>query len=121
MRRAIVAMLWFACGCAVAQAPGGTVFEDGHGNGVRDAGEAGLAGVAVSDGRQVVRTDAPGRYALPRPAGQPILAIQPVGLTAQGGADGQPAFWFQEPMPDSTGRSLQKRAGKEWCRNGSTR
>src|SRR3546814_13191729 len=53
MRRAIVAMLWFACGCAVAQAPGGTVFEDGNGNGVRDAGEAGIAGVAVSDGRQV--------------------------------------------------------------------
>src|SRR3546814_17419354 len=54
MRRAIVAMLWFACGCAVAQAPGGTVFEDGNGNGVRDAGEAGIAGVAVrSEERRV--------------------------------------------------------------------
>src|SRR3546814_10517830 len=96
MRRAIVAMLWFACGCAVAQAPGGTVFEDGNGNGVRDAGEAGIAGVAVSDGRQVVRTDAQGRYALPMLAGQTIFVIQPVGWTAPGGADGQPAFWFQD-------------------------
>src|SRR3546814_11357420 len=76
MRRAIVAMLWFACGCAVAQAPGGTVFEDGNGNGVRDAGEAGIAGVAVSDGRQVVRTDAQGRYALPMLAGQTIFVIR---------------------------------------------
>src|SRR3546814_6230402 len=83
MRRAIVAMLWFACGCAVAQAPGGTVFEDGNGNGVRDAGEAGIGGVAVSDGRQVVRTDAQGRYALPMLAGQTIFVIQPVGWRSE--------------------------------------
>src|SRR3546814_19501093 len=80
MRRAIVAMLWFACGCAVAQAPGGTVFEDGNGNVVRDAGEAGIAGVAVSDGRQVVRTDAQGRHALTMIAGPNLLVIQTVGL-----------------------------------------
>src|SRR3546814_15518100 len=99
MRRAIVAMLWFACGCAVAQAPGGTVFEDGNGNGVRDAGEAGIAGVAVSDGRQVVRTDAQGRYALPILAGQAIFVLQPVGWTAPGGAGWPPAFWFPPPLP----------------------
>src|SRR3546814_19044721 len=101
MRRAIVAMLWFACGCAVAQAPGGTVFEDGNGNGVRDAGEAGIAGVAVSDVRQVVRTDAQGRYALPVPAGPTIFVLHLGGWPATGGADGPPAFWFQQPAPAS--------------------
>src|SRR3546814_13209051 len=113
MRRAIVAMLWFACGCAVAQAPGGTVFEDGNGNGVRDAGEAGIAGVAVSDGRQVVRNDAQGRYALPLLAGQTLFVIQPVGWTEQGGADGQPACWFQQPLA-----SEARRGGKGWVGKG---
>src|SRR3546814_10830660 len=59
--------------------------------------------LAVSDGRQVVRTDARGRYALPMLAGQTIFVIQPVGWTAPGGADGQPAFWFQQPLPASSG------------------
>ncbi|MFN4241668.1 MAG: calcineurin-like phosphoesterase C-terminal domain-containing protein [Tepidisphaerales bacterium] len=40
----------------------GVVFEDANRNGVRDAGERGLAGVRVSDGRQIVTTDADGRY-----------------------------------------------------------
>src|SRR3546814_13983269 len=96
MGRAMFARLWFACGGAVAQASGGRVFEDGNGNGVREAGEAGIAGVAVSDGRQVVRTDAQGRYALPMLAGQTLFVIPPVGWTAPGGAAGQPAFWLQD-------------------------
>src|SRR3546814_5226990 len=36
-------------------------------------------------------------------AGQTIFVIQPVGWTAPGGADGQPAFWFQQPLPASSG------------------
>lgn len=42
----------------------GVVFEDANRNGVRDAGERGLPGVRVSDGRQIVTTDADGRYRL---------------------------------------------------------
>lgn len=42
----------------------GRVFLDGNGNGVADAAEPGIAGVAVSDGVQVVDTDAQGRYRL---------------------------------------------------------
>ena len=103
MRGSMLAMLWLACGCAMAQTPGGTVFEDGNGNGVRDAGEAGVAGVAVSNGREVVRTDGQGRYALPMSAGQTVFVVQPAGWTAATGADGQPVFWFQQPLRTASG------------------
>ena len=43
----------------------GVVFDDANANGVRDAHERGRAGIAVTNGRDVVRTDADGRYALP--------------------------------------------------------
>lgn len=42
----------------------GTVFDDRNANGIRDPGEAGIAGVAVSDGISVVVTDDDGRYIL---------------------------------------------------------
>jgi hypothetical protein len=42
----------------------GSVFVDANANGVRDAGESGLAGVAVSDKRVVVNTDASGAFKL---------------------------------------------------------
>ena len=40
----------------------GTVFVDRNGNGIRDAGEPGLAGVSVSDQSDVVVTDATGNF-----------------------------------------------------------
>ena len=43
----------------------GTVFEDSNRNARLDAGEKGVAGVLVSNGREVVVTDAEGRYSLP--------------------------------------------------------
>ena len=43
----------------------GVVFVDRNANGRQDPGEGGLAGVAVSDQRDVSVTDARGRYALP--------------------------------------------------------
>ncbi len=43
----------------------GRVFHDENGNGIVDAGEAGIANVLVSNGLDVVRTDTAGRYELP--------------------------------------------------------
>ena len=105
MRRMFAAMLWLACGCALAQSPvpGGVVYEDANGNGLRDAGERGVAGAAVSNGRDVVRTDAGGRYALPMAPGQTIFVIKPAGWQAPDGADGLPAFWCQQPVERSSG------------------
>ncbi|MEI3154174.1 MAG: PQQ-binding-like beta-propeller repeat protein [Odoribacter sp.] len=52
--------------CASLQAQiNGVVFEDKNGNGVQDAGEQGLPGVVVSNGREVTRTGTGGKYELP--------------------------------------------------------
>jgi hypothetical protein len=78
--------------CAVhaitnAQAPApvaGTVFEDANGNGQRDIGERGLAGVAVSNQRDVVRTAADGSYSVPAgPYGLVFVSV-PDGYAAVG-------------------------------------
>lgn len=72
----LVLGLWVALGPApvVAQAvlervpapvaTTGTVYLDQDGDGVRDAGEPGVAGVSVTDQEQIVRTDAQGRFEL---------------------------------------------------------
>ena len=49
---------------AVAEIVRGRVFEDLNGNGQLDPGELGIAGLRVSNGRDVVRTDATGTYEL---------------------------------------------------------
>ena len=47
----------------------GIVFVDANGNGVQDRGELGRASVAVSNGREVARTNVYGRYRLPERSG----------------------------------------------------
>ena len=44
----------------------GAVFVDANGNGLRDANERGVAGVAVSNQDTVVTTDASGTFRVPR-------------------------------------------------------
>ena len=99
MHRVATAILWLACcGCASAQTPGGTVFDDTNGNGRQDRGEPGIAGVAVSNGRALARTDAQGRYTLSMQAGQTIFVVKPAGWRASPGAEGLPGFWQQQPV-----------------------
>jgi Icc-related predicted phosphoesterase len=62
----------------------GVVFEDANGNGQRDAGERGLAGVAVSNQRDVVATAADGTYSMPLgPYGLVFVSV-PEGYAAVG-------------------------------------
>lgn len=103
MLRCILSCCLALCGVpAVAQsvnapaAPCGTavVFEDRDGDGVRDPGEPGLAGVGVSDGQALVRTDAAGRFALPAAAGpRTIFVVKPAGFALARRADGLPDAW----------------------------
>ncbi len=65
----------------------GEVFVDGNGNGVRDPGEAGLAGVAVSDQVSVVSTDAAGRFAMDAQGYGVVFIEQPDGYALRG------SFW----------------------------
>lgn len=58
----------------------GAVFEDKDGSGSPSAANPGLAGVLVSNGRDVAVTDADGRYALPLPEGATIFVVKPAGF-----------------------------------------
>ncbi len=55
----------------------GVVFDDRNTNAVRDANEPGLPGVCVSNGRDVVKTDAEGRYSLPIDDDDIVFVIKP--------------------------------------------
>jgi hypothetical protein len=69
----------------------GVVFVDSNGNGVRDPGEAGRAGVAVSNGLGVVRSDAEGRYRLPDGNGF-VFVTRPRGFESE--------RWYRESGGD---------------------
>jgi hypothetical protein len=65
----------------------GTVFEDSSGSGIRDSLSHGISGVMVSNGRDVVLTDAEGRYALAVEPGDHVFVIKPphFGLPTKAG------------------------------------
>ena len=71
----------------------GTVHVDANGNGILDAGESGLAGIAVSNGRNIVRSDAQGRYAIAVQPGDVVFAIKPPHYRFGRRGDRLPAFW----------------------------
>jgi hypothetical protein len=79
----------------LAEAPSvasGSVFEDRSGTGARRAGDPGIAGVLVSNGRDVVRTDAEGRWRLPVSDGNSLFVIKPAHWTTPIEASGIPRF-----------------------------
>jgi hypothetical protein len=57
----------------------GVVFEDRSGSGRRQPGDPGIAGVLVSNGREVVKTDNNGRYALPVTDETIVFVVKPTG------------------------------------------
>src|SRR5271166_7163286 len=67
----------FAQGATVS----GLVFEDRDGSGMASASNPGLAGVLVSNGRDVAVTGADGRYTLPLPDEATIFVVKPAGFT----------------------------------------
>jgi hypothetical protein len=79
----------------------GVVFEDRNGNGVRDDGEPGLPDVAVSNGEQVVLTDADGAYRIPVEAEQILFVSQPRGYRAPVNAFQLPQFFYRH-YPEGT-------------------
>ena len=89
-----------------AQTARGTVFEDVDGSGRRAPGSPGLAGVMVSNGRDVVKTDADGRWSLPVQPGQSLFVIKPTGfMTPVDPATQLPRFAYVH-APDGTPASL---------------
>jgi hypothetical protein len=72
------------------------VFIDTNRNGVFDAGERGLSGVAVSDGVHIVRSDRDGRYRLAAMPGKTLFVIKPSGYALPKRADGLPDFFANQ-------------------------
>nr|WP_245156351.1 metallophosphoesterase N-terminal domain-containing protein [Lysobacter solisilvae] len=72
---------------------GGLVYADANGNGQPDAGEAPLPGMRVSDGVEIVITDAQGRYVLSNPEGRSTFVIKPAGYDVPRRTDGTPDHW----------------------------
>ena len=82
-----------------AQAPApvaGFVFEDANGNGRRDSGERGLAGVAISNQHEVVESGADGAYRLTGPGSGVVFVSLPGDHRAVG------SFWKAVPPASSS-------------------
>lgn len=79
---------------AAAREAKGLVFADANGNGLRDPDERGLAGVAVSNGREIVETDAAGRWRLPVDEDTIFFVIKPAGWATPVDAEGLPRFYY---------------------------
>jgi len=72
----------------------GVVFHDRNANGVRDAFDFGVRGVAVSNGRDVVQTDWRGRYRIPVGDDTIVFVIKPGGWATPVDDNGLPRFYY---------------------------
>jgi hypothetical protein len=103
-RHPVVCVMILALACALvpcmpalAQAQDvarGVVYHDQNGNEAQDAGEPGVPGVAVSNGLEVVLTDAQGRYELPVGDDTILFIIKPSGWMTPVSADQLPRFYY---------------------------
>ncbi|MEW6389663.1 MAG: calcineurin-like phosphoesterase family protein [Pseudomonadota bacterium] len=73
----------------------GVVFDDANHNGRLDSGEHGVAGVKVSNSREVVLTDKAGRYILPARPDMAVFVIQPSGWRVPTDDRWVPRFAYQ--------------------------
>lgn len=71
----------------------GIVFEDRSHAGQRQAGDPGISGVLVSNGRDVAKSDAEGRYSLPIEEGMVIFVIKPSGYAVPVDDNNLPRFF----------------------------
>lgn len=72
----------------------GSVFHDQSRTGQRTADDSGIAGVLVSNGRDVVRTASDGSWRLPVRPGDTVFMIKPPQWEPPRGANGLPAFSY---------------------------
>ena len=84
----------------------GVVFEDLRGEGQRRAGDRGVAGVMVCNGRDVVLTGADGSFALPVEPGESVFVIKPPNWAVPTSVGGVPVFSYTY-QPEATARYLQ--------------
>ena len=86
----------------VAETATGVVFEDLDGDGQRDGDEPGVADVAVSNGRDVVTTDADGRYEIDVVPETIIFITKPSGYMVPVDEQQLPQFFYRHYPQGST-------------------
>ncbi|MCH8476910.1 MAG: calcineurin-like phosphoesterase C-terminal domain-containing protein [Wenzhouxiangella sp.] len=107
----------------------GRVFLDGAGDGQWAPGKPGIPDVLVSNGREIVRTDAEGRYRLPVHDDMDVFIIQPSGYRVPVNERGLPQMHFSykrqgspslrfgglppRELPESLDFALHRRAGDD--------
>lgn len=72
----------------------GAVFDDRNRNSQQDAGERGIAGVEVSNGREIVTTDRQGRYEISVRDGETVFLTQPAGYQVPVDEDNVAQFFY---------------------------
>lgn len=72
----------------------GIVYEDANGNGKKDRREKAVAGVAVSNGKAVVLTDAKGNYRLPIGDDAIVFVVKPAGYKLPLQENKLPKFYY---------------------------
>jgi len=94
----ILVMLALASGATAQEAPvqkaQGYVYEDTNNNQKKDRKEKGIPGVLVSDGRQVVETDAKGHWEMDVDNHCMIFVIKPKGYISPLNEFNQPMCWY---------------------------
>ena len=72
----------------------GAVFDDRNRNSQQDPGERGIAGVEVSNGREIVTTDRQGRYEISVRDGETVFLTQPAGYQVPVDEDNVAQFFY---------------------------
>ncbi|GMV91526.1 MAG: hypothetical protein AMXMBFR82_13040 [Candidatus Hydrogenedentota bacterium] len=84
----------FALAATAQDSATGVVYDDANRNAVRDAGETGIPGVCVSNGRDVVQTDAEGRWTLPVDDDTILFVVKPEDWMTPVNEDQIPQFFY---------------------------
>jgi hypothetical protein len=87
-------LMSLTAGLHAQQMASGRVFDDSNGNGRFDRNEKGVAHTAVSNGRDVVLTNADGRYSLPIKEGDVLFVIKPAGYQYPVNEHQLPQFYY---------------------------
>ncbi|NBB84568.1 MAG: phosphoesterase, partial [Alphaproteobacteria bacterium] len=84
----------------------GVVFEDANRDGMRQEGETGIEGVMVSNGREVVATDADGAYSLPAYDNMTVFVTEPADHDAPINENLVPQVFYHH-LPEGTPEDLR--------------
>ena len=92
----IVIWIFYSVGNSIAEnsIASGTVFLDTNGNQVMDDNEKGLPGVRVSNGQDIVKTDANGQYSLAVSDDTILFVIKPRGFMTPVDENRLPRFYY---------------------------